>query len=240
MSMIRPGKEVVLAIPDLQIPFHHKDALKFLIWLKNKYKPTMVVCLGDEVDMHALSDYDHDPDGYSAGTELRKSLEELKKIYKVFPKVKVVTSNHTSRPFRKAFKCGIPRAFLRDYHDFLEAPEGWEWRDSWEIDGVHYFHGEGYSGQTAHIKAAIARGRSVVHGHLHTNAGIHYIANSESLIFGFNAGCLIDSKAYAFAYSKHNANKPIIGAGVIIKGVPIFIPMLLNKKGRWIGNKRGR
>lgn len=239
MAMLRPGNETVLVIPDLQIPFHHKDALRFLTWLKKKHKPTQVVCIGDEVDMHAMSDYNPDPDGYAAGEELRKSINELKKFYAVFPKVKVTTSNHTARPFRRAFKFGIPRAFLRDYHDFLEAPPGWEWRDSWEIDGVHYFHGEGFSGQAGHIKAASSRGRSTVIGHLHSHAGIHYMANQESLIFGFNVGCLIDNNAYAFAYGKHAVNKPIIGAGLICKGVPVFIPMLLNKRGRWIKNNRG-
>lgn len=236
--ILKPGKEIVLAISDLQIPFQHPDALDFLIWLKKEYKPTVIVCLGDEIDCHALSNYDHDPDGYSAGHELRKAINELKKYYKVFPQVKVVTSNHTARPFRRAFKHGIPRAFLRDYHDFLQAPDGWEWRESWEIDGVYYFHGEGYSGSTAHHKAAIGRGQPCVMGHLHSHAGIHYIANQKELFFGFNVGCLIDSKAYAFAYGKTSPNKPIIGAGIIDRGVPMFIPMLLNKNGRWIKNNR--
>lgn len=236
--ILKPGKETVLIIPDLQIPFHHPDALAFLSWMKGKYKPTKVVCIGDEVDMHALSDYDHDPDGYSAGDELKAAIKELKRFYKVFPDVMAVTSNHTARPFRRAFKCGIPRAFLRDYHEFLEAPLGWEWRDSWEIDGVHYFHGEGFSGATAHHKAAITRGQPVVHGHIHSHAGIHYISSMKELIFGFNVGCLIDVKAYAFAYGKNTPSRPILGAGVVDRGVPIFVPMLLSANGRWIKNNR--
>lgn len=235
--ILKPGKHTVLVISDQQIPFHHPDMFKFLIWLKNKYKPDYVVNIGDEVDMHAISDYDHDPDGYSPGDELKIALIYLKELYKIFPKVYAVTSNHTARPFRRAKKFGIPRAYLKEYHEFLQAPSGWEWRDHWVIDGVHYFHGEGYSGPMGAAKAAMNLGCPVVMGHLHSDAGIHYVASDAQLIYGFNVGCLIDKKAYAFAYGKAMPKKPVIGTGLVIKGVPIFIPMLLNKKGRWIGAK---
>jgi hypothetical protein len=226
----------VLAIPDLQYPFAHPDHLEFLKAVKKKFKPTHVVCLGDEVDFHALSQHDHDPDGYSPGHELDKALEDMKRLYDVFPKVMAVTSNHTERPLRRAFKFGIPRAFLRSYHEFLKAPKGWEWRDQWKVDNVRYLHGEGWSGRNGAINAAENAATSTVIGHLHSHAGIQYSANSERLIFGFNVGCLIDYKAYAFAYGKFCKNKPILGAGIIENGVPQFIPMLLNKNGRWVND----
>ncbi len=229
------AKSTVLVISDLQAPFHHKDAIPFLKAVAAKYKPTDYVCIGDEVDLHAMSDFDTDPDGYSAGHELRKALEFMHELYEVFPKMKVCVSNHGARPFRKAFKHGIPRAFLKDYHEFMEAPKGWSWADSWEIDDVIYEHGTGQSGQNGAIKAALANMQSTVIGHLHAFAGINYSANSKHLIFGFNVGSLIDTHAYAFAYGKNIKAKPIIGAGVVIKGIPTFVPMLLNKKGRWVG-----
>lgn len=235
--ILKPGKEIVLVISDLQIPFHHPDSFAFLSWLKKKYKPTQIVCIGDEVDNHGISNYIPDPDGYSAGHELRKALRYLHKLYEIFPNVKAVTSNHTDRPFRKAFQNGLPRAFLRELHDLLEAPPGWEWRDSWEIDGVYYFHGEGLSGESCAIKAVKGYQRPVVFGHLHSSASIYYNATALDLHFGFNVGCLIDWPAYAFRYGKHNMRKAIIGTGLVIKGVPVFIPMLLNKSGRWIGRK---
>ena len=57
----------VLLISDMHIPYHHPDTLEFLQYLKDKYKPTRVICLGDELDKHALSYHDHDPDLPSAG-----------------------------------------------------------------------------------------------------------------------------------------------------------------------------
>lgn len=158
----------VLAIGDLHTPFEHKDSLAFIKAVNDRYGPfDAVVCLGDEIDAHSLSDYDHDPDGLSPGHELRKAIKHLKPLYNLFPAVLVCVSNHTARPYRKALKHGIPRAFLRDYREFLEAPEGWEWSHSWEIDNVIYEHGEGFSGQLAAIKAAQGNMQSTVIGHIH-------------------------------------------------------------------------
>jgi hypothetical protein len=230
-------KHTVLVISDTQYPFAHKDHMAFLAYIKNKYKPDTVVHIGDECDFHALSDWDHDPDGYSAGHELKAALEDMKKIYKLFPNVKACTSNHTDRPLRRAFKIGLPKAFLRTYKEFLNAPKGWEWANKWIIDGVVYEHGEGRSGVLGAYKAAMGNGRSTVIGHLHSFAGILYNADPEKLIFGMNVGCLIDKDKYAFNYGKNMVNKPILGCGLVIKGHPIFIPMLLDKNGRWIKSK---
>lgn len=235
--MKRKEKVRVLSWPDTHIPFEHKDAFEFLKFVKKTYSPDVVVNLGDEIDFHALSNYDTDPDGMSAGDELKKAIEHLQPYYHLFPNVKVCTSNHTARPFRKAFKFGIPRAFIRDYAEFLEAPTGWRWADKHEVDGVIYEHGEGQSGSMGALKAAVANMCSTVIGHLHSDAGIQYLANDKHLIFGFNSGCLLDRHSYAAAYGKHMKKKPILGVGLIDSGVPTFIPMILDSNGRWIHRK---
>lgn len=232
--MDNKGKYRVLAISDLQAPFQHRDTLDFLDWVKRKYKPDTVVCVGDEVDHHAISDYDSDPDGYSAGEELNKALVFMHDLYSMFPDVMACTSNHTDRPFRKAFAAGIPRRYLKEYHEFLEAPKGWEWRYQWEVDGVTYEHGEGFSGQKAALNCAMKNDTPTVIGHVHSHAGILYEANAKRLLYGFNVGCLIDVHAYAFRYGKNLRNKPILGVGIIDKGIPKYIPMLLDSKGRWL------
>lgn len=234
-------KETVLVISDLQIPFQHPDAFKFLAAVKEKYKPTQVVCIGDEVDFHALSDFHTDPDGLSAGDELKASILELKKLYKLFPNVKCCYSNHTSRIMRKAFKSGIPVAFLKSYAEFLEAPQGWEWQEFWVIDDVRYEHGHAMSGGAAGVlnTACIKNQRSTVFGHFHTGAGIRYISTPESLLFSFNVGSLIDRHSYAFNYSQAAKTRPVLGLGIVDKGIPIFVPMLLAKGGRWVGKLTG-
>jgi len=229
------ANETTLVISDLHCPFQHPDAFAFLTAVKKKYSPTSVVCIGDETDMHAMSDYDHSPDGYSPGDELKAALQEMKKLYRIFPEVKSCISNHTARPFRRAEKFGIPRAFLRSYKEFLEAPAGWEWADRWEIGGVVYEHGEGVSGAQGHLKAATQNMQNTVIGHIHTGAGIAYSANSKHLIFGMNVGWLGDKDRYAFAYGKTNRAKPVVSTGLVQNGIPILIPMQLKKGGRWTG-----
>lgn len=231
-------KERVLAIPDLHLPFGHKDALPFVSAIYSKYKPTKVVFLGDEIDNHFLSEYVHDPDAMSAEDEFASALDQFKEYYKVFEEeeeVLVCESNHTVRPLKKASKAGIPTRFLREYREFLEAPEGWRWGQSWEIDGVVYEHGESYSGREGAIRTAEKNMASTVIGHIHSKAGIQFTQSTKKLFWGFNVGCLIDDKTYAFKYAKHVKDRPVLGAGLIFGSVPMFFPMLLDKHGRWTG-----
>lgn len=232
---LKKGKQKVLVIPDLQIPFHHPDAFDFLSYIKSKVRPDRVVCIGDSIDSHALSDYVHDPDGYSAGHEHNKTLEYLKDLYSIIPEAVEVDSNHNNRVYRKAYSSGIPKFFLKSYKEFMKAPDTWDFKSYVIIDGVMYEHGDSFSGQIAAKTAAISNMRSTVIGHHHNTAGIHYIANKEVMLFGMNVGCLIDNEAYAFAYNKKNKTQPTLSLGVVDEGVPILYPMLINKRGRWIG-----
>jgi len=225
----------VLVIADTQAPFIHKDYLKFLKAVQKKYSTRITVHVGDLVDHHALGDWDHDPDGFSAGHELQQAIEQLKPYYKAFPHLKVCKGNHDERIFRRAMKHGIPRAYLREYRDFLQAPKGWKFVDKFEVDNVVYKHGLGYSGQNGAINAAKDELKSCVIGHLHSDAGVLFWANAQVLLFGMNVGSGIDKDSYAFEYGKHMRKKPILGCGVVIDGIPLFIPMILNKKGRWVG-----
>lgn len=227
--------ENVLSIGDLHAPFEHADALEFVKAIRKKIGPTKIVCMGDEADMHALGNYDHDPDGLTSGGELEAAREHLKAWYKTFPDVEVLRSNHTERPFRAAFRAGISKLFIRDYRDFLHAPKGWNWHEQIIIDEVQYEHGEGFTGRNGAISCALGNMRSTVVGHIHSFAGVQFSANPRFLVFGFNVGCLIDKDKYAFAYGKKIKNKPILGVGQIERGVPRFIPMLLNSHGRWTG-----
>ena len=234
--MIKPGKEVVLAISDTQCPFEHKDTGAFLTWVKEKFKPTKIVAIGDEADYHALSRFVHDPDGYSAGDELKYTVKHLQPIYKLFPKVMCCTSNHVDRPYDRAYEAGIPRSMMKDIREILKAPKGWQWADTWVIDGISYVHGHHLPGGKHCIqRAATEYPTSVVFGHVHAHAGIYYKATKKDLRFAMNIGCLIDNEAYAFVYGKKFIDKPIVGCGIITKGLPQFVPMLLNTKGRWVG-----
>lgn len=238
--MLQPGKKEVLVISDAQCPFQHKDAWDFLEWIKTKRftkeGPDEVINIGDEVDFHALSRFVRDPDGHSAGSEINAAIKAIKPLYAMFPKVKVCVSNHVNRPYDRAFEAGIPKSFMKDIGTILEAPKGWKWGEEWIIDGISYQHGHHLpGGKTGIQRVATEMAHSTVFGHIHAHAGIYYYANKSDLRFAFNVGCLIDVDAYAFVYGKKYHCKPIIGCGIVLKGVPQFIPMLLDKKGRWVG-----
>ena len=219
--------EKVLVLSDIHFPYHHPKLFEFLAEVIKKEKPTQIVCIGDEIDAAGLGDWDKDPDQPSAGDELKQAIKFLHKLYKLCPKVKSCVSNHTDRIYRKPFKAGIPKGMIKSYGEILEAPKGWQWAECWEIDGVMYEHGEGFSGKDGALKAAQANMQNTVIGHLHAHAGVSYYANAKHLIWGFNVGCLIDRHNPAFNYGKHIKSKPIIGVGIVDRGVPRFIPMNL-------------
>ncbi len=226
----------ILVISDLHAPFCHPDTVPFLKALKKKYRPTRVILSGDEADFHAISFHDHDSDLPSAGEELRKSIKALKPIYALFPVAEVLESNHGSLVIRKALAHGLSRRFFKSPGEILEAPKGW----TWHFDIVltlpngypcYFHHSKGVNAK----KNSQALGSSFVQGHHHEEFSIQYWGNPNALLFGMTVGCLVDDKALAMAYNKNNLKRPVIGCGVIINGIPELVPMVLNKKGRWIG-----
>jgi len=223
----------VLVIPDMHHPWCHPDALEFLKVVRETYKTTHVVCLGDEVDLHSMSRYPKDPDAPNVSREIAQAVEMLTPFYREFPNVMVCESNHTVRLWKRAFESGLPSSFLPAVAKVLNAPDGWVWRNSWEIDGVFYHHGDmGVSGQTAHIMLMKKLKKSVVVGHFHSYAGVNF----EGTYFAMNTGCLIDPEALCFKYAKNIPIPPNLGCGIVIGGMEArFIPMHVNSEGRWRG-----
>ena len=223
----------VLVIPDMHHPFVHQDALEFLKAVRAAKHTTLNLSLGDEIDAHAFSRYPMDPDGLTAGQELQKAIESLTPFYREFPQMLVCESNHTIRPWKKAYEAGLPAAFLPTYSKILNAPDAWQWAARHEIDGVLYIHGDnGRSGQYAHLHYMKQAKQSVVIGHIHGFAGVNY----EHDHFAVNAGCLIDEAAYCFKYARNMLMKVNLGCAVVYEGkYAEFIPMRTDLHGRWIG-----
>ncbi len=48
-------RQSILVISDMHHPYAHKDTHRFLKALQKKYRFTDVVCIGDEIDAHALT-----------------------------------------------------------------------------------------------------------------------------------------------------------------------------------------
>lgn len=223
-----PDNSRILFISDMHIPYHHAGLLPFLDGLKKRYEPTRVICLGDELDKHAMSFHDTDPDLDNAGPELEKALPVIKQVESLFPVVDLVDSNHGSMVYRKAKHHGIPRRYIKPYNEVLGVGDGWKWHMDMTItlpDGqdVYIHHGK----LSSAVRVSQAMGMSFVCGHYHEKFGIEYWANPRGLYWAMNAGCLINDESLAFAYNNTNLKRPIIGTGLVIDGVPILEAMPL-------------
>ena len=225
----------ILFISDLHVPYHHPQAFEFLKHLKKKYKPTRVICLGDECDKHSLSYHDSDPDLYSAGHELQESIKFIKELEAIFPKMDILESNHGSLVWRKAKTNGIPKHYIKSYNDVLGVGEGWKWHFDLTIDlpnGQKCYVHHGKSPDV--LKLSQSMGMNAVQGHFHSDLGSRYWGNPQGLYWGMQCGCLINRESYAFAYANVNIKKQLIGTGLVIDSLPVVEPMILDSSGRWV------
>lgn len=227
------SRDSILVIGDLHAPFMHKDAVQFLKAVRDKYKPNKIILMGDEVDAHATSYHEHDPDLPSSGDELKQAIAQLTPLYKMFPDATILESNHGSLVYRKALTAGLPSAVLKGYREILQAPKGWNWKFdltiSTPLGPVHFHHGKSSTAE----KLSKNLGMSACQGHFHNRFYISYWSSPVGLYWDANAGCLVDNKSRAMSYGKNNLQKPIVGCLVILDGVPQLIPMVLLSNGRW-------
>lgn len=214
-----------LIISDLHAPFHHPHALDFLRDAAKALKPDSIICSGDEVDCHNFARWQRGADAVGPVEELSAAKAVLSQLAKLFPAMTICESNHTWRPWKKAAVAGLLPSMLRDRQQVFSTPDGWLWAQFIRKDNITYCHGEGFSGDRAAIDAAKSCFGSAVIGHIHAHAGVKWYRGNGPPVFGLNVGCLIDTKSVAFDYAKHNKAKAILGCGIIVDGVPSFIPL---------------
>lgn len=213
----------ILIISDMHLPYAVAGLIPFLQGLKDKYKPTHIVCVGDELDYHYNSFHDSDPDLPGAACELRSALATIATLHEMFPQMDLLDSNHGSMIYRKAKHHGIPRHHIKSYNEALNVGMGWKWHEDLTLimpngSPVYFHHGKTANG----IQMSQTMGMSCVQGHHHNEFSTRYWANSLGLYFSLQVGCLIDNDSYAFAYNNVNLKRPIIGCALIIDGKPIL------------------
>ena len=222
----------VLTISDTHVPFMHPNFVKFLRDLRDEYKPDKIVHIGDLVDLHSLSNFMHDPDGFSCGEEWTKTIEGLQKLYDAFPDVTWILGNHCRRPYRKAYDIGMSPGMVKPLDEIYETPPGWDIQTEIIIDDVLYTHGEGAGGLTGWQNFCTKQNMSAVFGHFHAVGGVRYHQNRlGEQLFSMCVGCGVDETAYAMAYGKHMAARPMLGAGTVTDGWKAeFVPMNLKDR----------
>ena len=227
----------ILVISDLHFPFAHPDWFEFLSKLKKLYKPNHIIQIGDEADMHSINvSHIIDPDLPSPKDELELAKKDMRKLYKLFPKMVLLESNHGSMVYRRAISRGMSRSFIKSYNDIWGIGKGWVWKDKYQINTdkgrvlfAHQFCKD-------ILKAVASYSQSCVQGHFHTTSEIKFAGNEFHLNFGMTVGCLVDVKSLSMNYMKLNLKKPVLSCGLITNGMPHLTPMYLKKSGSWDRN----
>ena len=234
-KIVNAKNKAVLLIGDSHIPYEHKDYLRFCKAVAKKYSCSIYVHVGDEVDNHAISFHDTDPELLAPSNELEKSITRLGAWEEAFAGAYVLTSNHGALVIRRFKHHGIPLHYLKSFQEVYRTPT-WTWVEDIIIQtksGDFYgCHGK----SSVYGKLAKEMGCSAFQGHYH---GKHEVTRHASALcdrFNVFVGCGIDRKSLAFAYGKNHIPKPLLGCAIIDKeGIPRIIKMTLNKKGRWNG-----
>ena len=207
--------ENILVISDTHLPFEVAGYLDFCLKIKKRCKCKTVVHIGDLVDNHSISYHEHDPDGWSPTDEMKEADKHLKNWFKAFPKVYICRGNHDRMVDRKGKTVGLPKRCFKPFRLIWNLPDGWKDKFTFTINNVVFQHGTGYSGDTAHLKAAYNNRQSTVIGHTHAQCAVGYLANEKDCVFGMNVGCGIRRKTYAFEYGRDFKKKPIVSCGIV-------------------------
>jgi len=233
--------DLVICVSDLHAPFHHPDAIKFLRAIKKKYwakaKRPMCVILGDELTWHSISYHEKDPSMPNPSLELDMALGPIRALYELFPKAKVLDSNHGSLLARKMKTAGLPANALRSPNDILEIPRSdWQWVGDLTIKvtgskQVYFCHGR----SSDVTKLGQMMGMCAVQGHYHERFKTEHWSTTNGNFWSMQCGCLIDNTSKDFDYNKLNLKSPVIGTGIILNGDPMLIRMKLDANNRWTG-----
>tara|TARA_R110002153_G_C13132155_1_gene480032 strand:- start:51 stop:770 length:720 start_codon:yes stop_codon:yes gene_type:complete len=212
----------VLVIGDLHCPFDLDEYLEFCKQQYTLYDCNEVVFIGDVIDNHYSSYHETDVDGLGGGEELEFAIKRIARWYEAFPKATVIIGNHDRLIMRKAQTSAIPKKWIKSYKEVLEVPK-WNFKVSYEQDGVQYLHGEGGTARTK-CKADLM---NTVQGHLHTQCYTENFVGKNFRIFGMQVGCGIDFTSYSFAYAKAG-RKPAIACAVVLENGTVPINLLMS------------
>lgn len=230
----------ILVIGDLHFPYHHPNTFSFLKKCKDVLKPDLVISIGDETDGHGWSYHDKDPGLYSPGHEFREARTCLQTLYRIFPDMEILESNHGSLYWRKQKSHGLPKEFFKSYNEAWDIGPTWRWHIELTVlmsnNKYCYFH-HGRSSDV--LKTSQTRGMCAVQGHYHERMGVWHWCNTLDRYWAAQTGCLVDIQSLAMAYGKNNLKSPLMGSLWIKNGHAIPIELRTKKNGEWDGKVCG-
>lgn len=167
------GLQKVLIVPDVHVPYHDKRAWNLFLKVAAEFKPDILVCMGDLLDMYTVSTFSKDPSRKaSLGKEIKagnKALDQLDALgatRKMF-----VEGNHEFRLARYLLE-KAPELF-----DFVSIPKllgldkrGWEftpYKNDTKLGKLYVTHDVGMAGRYAVQRSLDVYQHSVVTAHTH-------------------------------------------------------------------------
>lgn len=213
----------VFVISDTHFPFHNKKALKKVLELIKKEKPTHVVQIGDLLDQYSFSKYSKSVE-ITPKTDVIQGLKAAKDMWKgvktAAPKAKCVQllGNHDIRMHKRTMDKLPELEGIYDPNELyrikgvklIESDRGFI-----DIDGVRYLHG--YLSKS--IDHAIKQGCPVVHGHRHRPE----IATMGRGLWSMDVGFLGDETKLPFQYTQSKTTNWTVACGVVENGKPRLI-----------------
>jgi hypothetical protein len=223
------NKNNFIFISDIHLPYEHPRALQFCKSLKKDFEipDSNVYSVGDVLDLYGFSRWPKSPDAkHTINQELDIARDKIVKWGAAFPEMKICESNHDQRIMRKALGADLPSQVIRSMEEIFSLPKGWEIKPEFIImankwEGI-ICHGEEFADALA---AAMHYGINCIQGHRHEKAGVQWMRTRHQTLWGMAVSCLVDSESFAFAYGDKNKRKPLIGVGLVLNGIPHFIPL---------------
>lgn len=222
---MKNGKHLVVAIPDIHLPYHNAAALVSILDFIKQTQPDVVVQLGDLLDQYVFSKYARRLSVTPAGEILEgvKLAEEMwENIQSFAPQAKCIQlmGNHDVRVSKRISEK------LPELEDFFNHKSFYKLdgvtvldsdRDYYEIDGVIYVHGW-LSKSIDHAKYF---NQPVVHGHRH-RACIEY---DNERLWSMDCGFVADKTAMPLQYTQSRMSKWSTTLGFIEYGNPRLVKL---------------
>lgn len=209
----------ILVLGDLHLPWVLWDCVYACAEFKKKYKPDLVVQMGDFTDQKAWSRYPKDLEDPTPTMEWLMVEQSVERLKKVFPEMTILEGNHCRRMMYKATEAMLPRQLIKRV-DQIFGVETWTFHfdvDPFEADGIAFVHGDEMPGNA--WQKAQKLGQSVVQGHDHLGY-IQHIRTFNRKTFGMSVGTMVDPKTPAAKYAAKNPMKSFVGWGTITDGEP--------------------
>jgi len=132
LGMILGERGNTLVVSDLHLPYHHRDALDFILALDDYYDFDQVLNVGDLYDHHRGSYHESEVDAMGEEEEYLAARKAAHALQEILPDMVITQGNHDNIPARKAKSAGLPASVLKDMNAMYDTENTWKWcREHW-------------------------------------------------------------------------------------------------------------